>query len=136
VVLTAGALGGGGWELRCEHNIAIIFSCRSFLIDSADGRAEGGGVGYPGESIIRKSSALTRLECKVFGKDGADEDEFVSDMRNGLPLLPSSSDEVVSIRFKALIVNFCIYCWTGFEETKPAIVVQYEGVESPNQEVP
>jgi hypothetical protein len=113
-----GALGGGGWELRCEHNIAIIFSCRAFLIDSADGRAAGGGVGYPGESIIRKSSALTWPECEVFGKDGADEDEFVSDMRTGLPLLSSSSDEVVSIRLMALIVDFCIYCWIGFEETK------------------
>jgi hypothetical protein len=102
----AGTLGGGGWELRCEHNIAIIFSCRAFFIDSAAGRAEGGGVGYPGESIIRRTSALTRLECKVFGKNGTDEDEFVSDMRIGLPLLPSSSDEHVSILLKALIVDF------------------------------
>jgi hypothetical protein len=78
-----------------------------FFIDSAVGRAEGVGVGRPGESIIRKNSAWT-LECKSLGKDDEDEDVFVSDTRIGLPLLPSLSDELVSILLKALIVDFCI----------------------------
>ena len=126
VILTAAVLEGAGWELRCEHNIAIIFSCRAFLINFEVGRADGGGVGYPGESIIRKNSALTASG----GKD--DEDEFVSDMWTALPLLPSSSDVLVSSLLKALIVDFCICCWISLNERNDYIDTCGKRAESPN----
>jgi hypothetical protein len=100
-VFTAGALEKAGWESRCEHKSAITFPSRA-LLDSAAGRAIGVGLGCPGESILRKISALT-LECKAPGKDDEVEDEFASDNWTALPLLPSSSDELVSILLKVLM---------------------------------
>jgi hypothetical protein len=92
-------LEGTGWE---EHNIAMTFHSKAFLIDSEVVEESKAESGMPRESI---TSAKFRIDA--IHKD--DEDEFVSDTRTALPLLPSS-DELVSIPLKALIVDFRI-CW-------------------------